>query len=176
MCILMNNYIFKLNLSSTKRNRLTNTCEVYKNMFEFTLKKQMKYYSENKDILKDNIIIKEVAKLKKTEKYAGLNNINAEIINHSIHSATRYFIKCIKTNEIPKRAKEPMRDLHFYTNGKRVKINFEKNTIYIDKIKTLRFLEDDSLNELKDKELDIKGCKVYFDKDHKDFVVSIQLG
>lgn len=170
----MDTYIFRLNLSSMKRNRLINTCEVYKNMFEYTLKKQIKYYDENKEILKDNLIIKEVTKLKKTEKYADLNTINAEIINHAIHSATKYFIKCASNNDIPKKAKESMKDLHFYTNGKRIKIDLDKKTIYIDKIKTLRFFESEELNELKGRELDIRGCMVYYDKEYKDFVVSVQ--
>ena len=43
----MDNYIFELNLTTVKRNRLFNTAEVYKAMFEYTLKKQKKYYKEN---------------------------------------------------------------------------------------------------------------------------------
>lgn len=171
----MSNYIFKLNLTNIKRNRLIKTSEVYKSMFEFTLKKQITYYNKNNTFLKDNIIIKEVTQLKKEKEYTDLNKINAEIIIHAIHSATKYFIHCINNNKIPYRTKEPIRDLHFYTNAKRVKIDFNKNTIHIDKIKTLNFFEDDIFKNIKDKKLNLKSCKVYFDKNIKDWLISIDL-
>ena len=131
---IIKTYKIRLNPTSLQESLMFQSAGTSRWAYNYALGRRIEYYKETGQTLPEGEIRKEITQLKKTEEYAWLNNVSAQIPKQAVKdcdSAYKRFFK--KQSDFPKFKSKKKSKTSFYNDNVKFKVK-NNSTVNIEKV------------------------------------------